>query len=136
MSATEGESNKSHRPITPVQEREMAMLLALAGIVVGYLTGDLRWFVGAGIVLVLGLIIPIMFKPLAWAWLTITRLIGLIVSRVVLSLIFFLIVTPIGLVRRWTGRDTMHVGRFKKEAGSAFRERDKEFGPDDLERPY
>ncbi|HOP06998.1 MAG TPA: SxtJ family membrane protein [candidate division Zixibacteria bacterium] len=136
MSATESGSSQPRLEPTPLHQRDMAMLLALIGVAVGYWNKDLRWVLGAGVVLVLGLIAPILFKPLAAVWLTVTHFVGLVVSRIILSLIYFLIVTPIGLFRRWTGRDTLHVGRFKKEDGSAFNKREKQFGPDDLERPY
>lgn len=54
-----------------------------------------------------GLIYPLALKPVFQVWMAIGHILGWINSRIILSLIFFLIFTPIGLVRRLLGRDSL-----------------------------
>ncbi|NTV13183.1 MAG: hypothetical protein HGA96_04530 [Desulfobulbaceae bacterium] len=50
--------------------------------------------------------------------------------------IFFLLITPIGLIRRLMGYDPMQVKPANKSRVSAFSERNHEFTPLDLEKPF
>jgi uncharacterized BrkB/YihY/UPF0761 family membrane protein len=64
------------------------------------------WFIGPGVPLVaLGAILPRSLKWVYVAWMTLAMVLGAIVSTVVLTLLFFLVVTPIGLLARAVGKD-------------------------------
>lgn len=54
--------------------------------------------------LVLGLVIPIILKPVYWIWMILAVILGWIMTRVILSLLFFVVITPIGLFSRLFGR--------------------------------
>ena len=58
---------------------------------------------GAAFVLV-GLTIPIILKPLQKIWMTLAVIIGWFMTRVILSILFFVIITPIGLIARLFGK--------------------------------
>jgi hypothetical protein len=47
-------------------------------------------------------------KSLQPAWMFLGRILGEINSRIILTLIFFGIVTPIGMAKRWLGDDPLH----------------------------
>ena len=79
---------------------------------------------------------PRPFRPVSVAWFGFARALGFVVSNALLSVIFFVVVTPVGLVRRLMGRDPLMRRRFGAEDGSVFTGRDRLFGPDDIERPY
>ena len=65
-----------------------------------------RWLAGSGAALaVLGLAAPAVLLPLYRAWMGLALVLGHVMTRVLLTLVFFLVVTPIGLVRRAVGRD-------------------------------
>lgn len=64
---------------------------------------------GISSVLVLaGLILPAMLKPFYLVWMALAFTLGFVMTRVLLTLVFFLVVTPIGLVMRAFGRDPLH----------------------------
>jgi len=64
------------------------------------------WFVGPGLPLVvLGAVLPRSLKWIYVAWMTLAMLMGAVVSTVLLTLLFFLVVTPLGLVARAVGKD-------------------------------
>lgn len=62
--------------------------------------------VGAALVL-LGLVAPEKLRPVYRVWMGLAVVLGYVMTRVLLTLVFFLVVTPIGLLRRVLGHDTM-----------------------------
>ena len=54
---------------------------------------------------VFGLIWPKVLKQVYVIWMSIALVLGLIVSTALLTILFYLVVTPIGLVARLTGKD-------------------------------
>lgn len=63
------------------------------------------WMIGLGGTLaLLGLLLPNLLKPVQKGWMTLAVLIGWVMNRVILSLLFFIAVTPIGLIARLTGK--------------------------------
>jgi Saxitoxin biosynthesis operon protein SxtJ len=70
---------------------------------------DPRWW---ALALAVCLIVPAAIFPmsLAWphrAWMLIGHILGWINTRIILGVIFYLIVTPTGVIRHWLGKDPM-----------------------------
>jgi hypothetical protein len=64
------------------------------------------WFWVPGAVLItLGAIIPKALKHVYIAWMSLALVLGLIVSTLLLTLFYYLVVTPIGLAARLCGKD-------------------------------
>jgi energy-coupling factor transporter transmembrane protein EcfT len=87
-------------------------------------------------VLVLTMTYPAALKPLGRIWFGFSHILGTIVSKIVLSLVFFLIVTPIGLVRRISGADPMRNKLWKKGDDSVLVKRNHHYSSEDLQKPY
>jgi len=64
------------------------------------------WII-AGIILAVLRFIPPVFRWIYRVWIGISIIIGYFISRVILTIIFFLMVTPIGLIFRLIGKDPM-----------------------------
>lgn len=79
---------------------------------------------------------PVAFKPLAVIWFGLSKLMGALMSCVVFTLVFFLVLTPVGLLRRLLGRDPLALRRFKKDVATAFAIRETHFTSKDLEKPF
>ena len=86
--------------------------------------------------LLLGMVWPRAYSLLARLWLGISLLLGSIMSRVVLSIIFMAIVTPIALVMRLFGHDPMRRKAWKKGTESTFVSRGDIIEAKDLEHPF
>jgi hypothetical protein len=56
-------------------------------------------------------------------------------SKIMLALVFFLVVFPMGLIRRILGKDTLRLHQFRKEKTSVFAERNHEYTAADLDNP-
>ena len=67
----------------------------------------------AGAFIGFGSIIPIILKPIYIVWMVFAVILGWFMTRVILSLLFYVIITPIGLVLRIFGKDFLDI---KKQA--------------------
>ena len=64
------------------------------------------WFITPGIALMFfGLVAPRLLKYIYVIWMTLAMVMGFVVSHVILTMFFFLVITPIGLVARLAGKD-------------------------------
>jgi len=64
---------------------------------------------------VMGLVKPKWLRPVYVAWMAAVFPIGFVVSHVLMAAVFYLVVTPIGLMMRVMGRDPMH-RKFDRDA--------------------
>jgi hypothetical protein len=94
------------------------------------------YLIAAIAVHVVNMILPQIFRPIAVVWLGFSNLLGEIVPKVLLSIVFFFVVTPIGILRRLIGKDALKLRVFKGSQDSVMLERNHKFVSQDLERPY
>ena len=112
----------------------MAMVLLLLLAAVALKRDALE--VTAIVVLVINMTIPMAFKPIAIVWLGASHAIGAVVSTVLLSIVYVLVVTPIGLLRRAAGKDALRLRAFKAGNASVMTVRNHRFDARDLEKPF
>ena len=86
--------------------------------------------------LLLAMVWPPAFKPLAPLWFGLAHFMGGLVSKILLSLVFIFIVTPVGLLRRISGKDPMRLKLWKQDSGSVFLERNHIYELKNLEKPF
>jgi hypothetical protein len=124
------------RKITKDQSRDTGMAMVLLLLLV-----DIRakrgWVLFAAIALqVLNMTVPQIYRPVAVLWLALSDLLGAVVSKILLSIVFFVIVVPIGVLRRLAGKDSLKLRAFKAGRDSVMVERNHTFVGRDLERPF
>ncbi len=71
----------------------------------------------SGFFLICGFLLPQVLKPIEWAWMKMAHFMGQIMTRVILTITFYLAITPIGLLRRLFGKDSLN-RKFDKDAAS------------------
>jgi hypothetical protein len=121
---------------TPEQAKDTGMAMVLICLLLGYF-GKFPQFLPLSIaLLIITMAWPAAFKPLAGLWFGLSHLLGSVVSKIVLTLVFFLLVTPIGLIRRWAKADSLQLKKWKQGDGSVFMEREGVITGKDLENPY
>jgi hypothetical protein len=86
--------------------------------------------------LVVAMTWPPVFQPFARFWFGLSTTLGTVVSKILLTVLFFVLVLPVGLARRALGRDSMRINSWKKGKESVFRVRNHRFEAKDLEHPY
>ena len=88
------------------------------GIILMIIAGFLFWkekesyqiFLTVGTILfVLGILVPAVLKPIYWIWMIFATILGWIMTRVILSLLFYIIITPIGLILRFFGKQFLEL---------------------------
>jgi hypothetical protein len=81
--------------------------------------------------ILIGLISSNLSSKISWLWMGIAKVLGYVNSRLLLGAIFFMILTPLAVIRRKL------ISKVKyEENSSTFFERDYEFVPDDFEKPF
>jgi hypothetical protein len=119
------------------QVTETGLLLVLACLWMawsGSATG--QWLLITGVVAVLTLLVPWIFYPVAVLWFGLGRILGIVVPKLMLSLLFWVLVTPVALIKRASGRDELRLRQFRKGRESVFADRDHTFGPKDMQHPF
>ena len=72
---------------------------------------SLGWYFFASAILffIVAITLSSLLGPFNRAWFKFGLLLGQAVNPVILGLVFFLVVTPIGIVRRLLGKDSLHI---------------------------
>jgi hypothetical protein len=126
----------SIKTISPVQCRDTCLALTFLLLLIWLFTKD-AWLVYAAMLLLLvGMVVPLAMKPLARAWFGLSYLLGQVMSRVLLGVVYLLLVLPVGLIRRLLGKDSLRLALWKQNDASCFVERRHVFSADDLKTPY
>jgi len=123
-------------PITKKQASDSGMALVLIALICFAVLRHDAWLWAAVAILVINMIFPIIFKPFAFIWFGFSRILGTFMSKIMLALVFFLVVFPIGFLRRISGKDSLRLRQFRKEKTSVFAERNHEYTAADLDKPY
>jgi hypothetical protein len=80
----------------------------LGGLALWRAHGFSVYLVAAGaLFLAFGLVFPAALRPVQKIWMTLALLMGWVMSRVILAVTFFIVVTPIGLIMRLSGKDIL-----------------------------
>jgi len=96
-------------------DRSFGMVFTFVFLVVGIwqisVGKPLGWFFFASAIpfFIVAITFPSLLSPLNRAWFKFGLLLGQIVNPVILGLVFFLVVTPIGISRRLLGKDSLHL---------------------------
>jgi hypothetical protein len=86
--------------------------------------------------LVINMAFPRFYYPFAILWFGLAGILGDVVSRILLSLIYIVFVVPVGSIRKLAGKDPMHLRAFRKSDSSVMIQRDHVYSPADLEKPF
>jgi len=124
------------RKITKDQSRDTGMAMVLLFLLVAASRKKEGYLFVAMALHVVNMTVPKVYKPIAVFWLGLSDLLGSVMSRVLLSIVFFGVVTPIGLFRRLLGRDSLKLRAFKASKESVMVERNHTFVAQDLDTPY
>ncbi len=86
--------------------------------------------------LVINMIAPRIFYPVAFIWFGLAHVMGTIVSKILLFLVYIFMVLPVGLFRKAAGKDVLLMKKWKQGSESVFKTRDHLFSAPDIEKPY
>ena len=122
--------------ISKNQAKDTGMAMVLLLLLLGFFLNDSLYFKLSIIFLILNMIYPLIYKPIAIIWLGFSNLLGTIISKIILSLVFFIVVSPVGFIRRLMGFDSLKLRKFKESNQSVFENRDITYSGKDVENPF
>lgn len=122
--------------ITKDQAKDSGMAIVLILLLIGFFAKDDLFYKIAIPVLLMNMIFPMFYYPFAILWFSLSNLLGTVVSKILLSAIFFIFVLPIALLRRLFGKDSLLLKKFNKSSESVMKTRNHTYVAADLEKPF
>lgn len=112
--------------------KSLETLLVLTGalIVVYWISFKKIYLLVALIFILIGIVSPFLSGKISWIWLKFAELIGSVMSKVILSVVYFVFLVPIALVFRMTQKNPLFL---KRQKGSYYIERNKQYSAKDIE---
>ena len=121
--------------------REFA--LVTSGVVVGLFGLLLPWLFGFGwprwpwilaaVLSLMGLVVPMALQPVYKLWMRFGLILSKITTPIIMGLVFFLVITPTGWIRRLVASDPM---ARKFHDGDSYRVPSEEIPAKNMERPF
>lgn len=118
-----------------MKEKELKSLLVIVvGLLVFYLIFNNVYFIYASVAIGgLSLLIPTVGKGINWVWFKIAEVLGWINSRILLSLLYYIFLTPISLLYRIFKKNSLDI---KAPSKSIYEERNHIYSSKDLDNPW
>ncbi|KAA3612236.1 MAG: hypothetical protein DWQ05_19760 [Calditrichaeota bacterium] len=86
------------------------VLVVVAAILFWYANTNWIYLAGAGMFLIVaGLLFPVVLKPLQILWMTFAVIMGWLMTRIILGVLFYLILTTIGWIAKLTGKQFLEL---------------------------
>jgi hypothetical protein len=115
-------------------QRDTGMALSLLLILIGLYSKQNLFFAVAALLLLITMTIPKLLKYPSLFWFGLSEVMGKVVSKLLLTAVFFLVISPIAIVMRVLGKDQLNLRNHNRS--SAFSERAHEFEANDLKNPF
>lgn len=126
----------SLKKMTKEQGRDTGMAMVLLLLILDLKLKRHGILFAAIAVLIVNMVVPQIYKPVAVIWLGFSHLLGTVMSKVLLSVLFFGFITPVAVLRRLFGKDSLRLRSFKKSEESTLVVRNHVFSGQDIKKPY
>ena len=95
------------------------------------------WFLGgSGFFVLMGLVLPPILWPIYKFWMGLATVLGMIMTSLILSILFFFAITPMSIIAKIAGKDFLD-RKFEKERESYWiRRSPKPFKKEDCEKQF
>jgi hypothetical protein len=128
--------NHFPKSVSKKEATDTGMAMTLIALLLGFYFKKNIYYEAAILILVMNMIFPKFYNPFAVLWLGLTNLLGAVVSRVLLSIVYLLFLLPMGVIRRMMGKDSLNLKGFKKDKTSVMITRDITFTVKDIKNPF
>jgi hypothetical protein len=114
------------------QNVEFGQVLVLITVLLTLYHKNYQYAVVSACGILLTLLVPVVFYPFAVIWFGLSNILSRISSFVLLNLLFFLFVVPVGFIRKWMGKDSLKMKQFKRGRQSVMTTRNHVYEAADL----
>jgi ABC-type nitrate/sulfonate/bicarbonate transport system permease component len=125
-----------NRKITKDQSKDTGMAMVLLLLLLDIRMKREGVLVAAILLHVVNMTAPRVYAPLAVLWFGLSDLLSTVVSKILLSVLFFGVVTPIAILRKLFGKDSLQLRAFRASRESVMSVRNHQFAGRDIEKPY
>src|SRR4030042_4728823 len=113
------------------QAKDSGMVLVFILLLLfSYLNNNIYLLRSAIIILIINMIYPSIFKPFAFFWFGLAKILNMFVPKILLSIVFFVFILPFAFMFRIFKRDLLYLKKFKKGSDSVFKFRNHKFIPE------
>lgn len=113
---------------------KVILTLVVALLVMYHYLNNKHFFTAAVILGLVGILWSWLSDKIAFAWMWLAEWMGKIMSKVILSLVFFLFYTPFSLIYRLLKKNPLDLKR--NQSGSIYKVREHTYSPTDIENPW
>ena len=124
------------KTISKKQVSDTGMAIVLILLLVGLFSQNNFYYKIAIPVLIINMTFPMFYYPFALIWLGFSHLLGTVVSKIILTIVYIIMVIPVGIFRKLLGKDSLQLSKFKKSNETVMKERNYSFSSKDIEKPY
>lgn len=117
---------------TKAQNKDFGLVMTLAATAVAVITGVWTWVYVALVMAAVTAVVPVALTPLSWCWFGLARVLERVVTSVLLAAVYYLVVTPVGLLRRLTAKKDAR----ESSSASTLRDADHLYVPADFNRQF
>ena len=117
-----------------ISKEQKSVIAIAAGLFVVAWARHSILFLAVAITTGIAVFIPVINKLLHRAWMQLSAILGWISSHIILSILFYLFLTPLSLIRRLAGRQDLRF--FRKEKNSMFYNRTHLYSTPDFLNPW
>lgn len=83
-----------------------------------------------------GLIVPVLLKPMQKIWMTFAVIIGFFVTRIILGILFYFVITPVGIIMKISGKDILDINFNDKSDSYWIKRNNKNLNKESYEKQY
>lgn len=115
------------------KQQETCLVIVTGLLVIWYFTKNDWLLLAAGTVGFVGAFVPLLAKWVNWAWYKLAEVMGWVMSKVLLTAIFYGFLSPIAFLARLFGKSSLQL---KRRDDTYWTVRDHEYSKKDLEQVW
>lgn len=128
--------SKKFPAVSQQQNIEFGIVLILILCIASYVLKNDLFIAFAIILCLIDLAIPALFTPFSAIWYKLSEVLGVVCSVFILTVIYYLVVTPVGILRRVGNKDSLSIKQFRKSRESVLIDRNHQFSSEDLTKSF
>jgi len=114
--------------------KDTGLVLVFIFLILGFRYGK-DFFVVAGILLLLTILVPKVLYPIAFLWLKFVKILNFIMPKIFFGAVFYVVIFPMGRLKKLISGDTLMVDNWE-QIDSVFRDRKHLYTKADIQTPY
>jgi hypothetical protein len=118
------------------QCKDTGMALVLLTMILNCIVENRYWIILGIALLFITMSVPKILKPVGKLWFGMAQLLGTYVSKIILCIVYYAVVTPAGVLRRILKKDSLKLREFKRGRKSVMEDRNVTYKSVDIVKPF